>query len=203
MHQSAVLGWGLLFVGIAYCAFVVDRDLSIREQRLQAELPEGKRRRSRFPWGVMAGSTLLVGAIGCGAYFSDLMPFALVPLTVHLVLLVLFLIGVNWFLHRPPSREVHLGRKTKHTARSLGFGLRHLMALLTVLGVTAGIVRARYPEAGFDEFVATTIFFTVIVSLFVAIAYLGADTLLFGRGSGRRANRLREIEKRREEEDFS
>ncbi|WDI42985.1 hypothetical protein [Bremerella sp. P1] len=76
------------------------------------------------------------------------------------------------------------------------------MAFLTILGVSAGAVRSYYPKAPIGEQILTTLFFTVIISLITVVAYLGTDTLFFGRGSGRRANRLREIEKRREDEDF-
>ncbi|WP_146115672.1 MULTISPECIES: hypothetical protein [Pirellulaceae] len=202
MQFWSVIGWGLLFVGIAFCAFVVDRDRSIRDQRNQEARSERKRRTNRFSWRMVTSKITQMGTVAWALLFVGLIAVGLIPFIVPLVLITLLGLSVGWFV-QDLIREGKLWRKTKHTVRSLGFGLRHMMAFLTILGVTAGVVRARYPQASITELALTMMFFTVIVSLLVGVAYLGVDTLLFGRGSGRRANRLREIEKRREDEDFS
>lgn len=201
MQHWAVYGWGFLFVVIALCAFVLDRDMSVRDRKLQAGLPEEKRRRNRFPWVTLIGSVAVVAAIGYAIVYGGSFRYAVVPLIVHIVLFSLLGLSILWFF-AGVFREGNLARKAKHVVRSLGFGLWHLMAFLTILGVSAGAVRAYYPNAPIGEQILTTLFFTVIISLITVVAYLGTDTLFFGRGSGRRANRLREIEKRREEEEF-
>lgn len=155
MQFWAVIGWGLLFVVIAFCAFVMDRDKSIRDRRTQPERSKRNRHLNRFSWRMVTSKITLMVTLAWALLFVGLFALGLIPLIVPLVLFTLLVLSVWWFVH-DLCREGNLWRKTNRTMRSLGFGLRHVMAFLTIFGVTAGVVKAKYPEASVGELAVTT-----------------------------------------------
>ncbi|MBI1247402.1 hypothetical protein GC197_06090 [bacterium] len=86
--------------------------------------------------------------------------------------------------------------------RNLRFRTWQAFVVVTVAAVIAGFVRAFYPNESPVILAVITLLGLVLVTPLIVVAYLGIDTLFFGRGSGARINRMREIEAKRKAEDF-
>lgn len=203
MNAAAAIGWAILFLVVGVCAFVWDRNLSLRNRRLKTDAA-GQPQRKRFPISVgagisLAGSLAYVVLMGY-AYLSGGMPLAsIVALTVVLLLGSLVMMNLVWFTS-DLLREGNLGKRAMSWLRSSRFQLWQLMGFMGAVAVVAGIVRACYPNESIGMWLMMTAGFSLLLVLFGAISYLGIDTLRFGRGSGRRVNRLQELRERRRRE---
>jgi len=196
MNQTAVLGWGLMFVVIGLCAFVWDRDLSIRELRRRQEAPPRKKRN----WQVIVTRIVsLLGILAAGAFLWLLYASGHVSLVTALtmaMLLILACVLVRCFIWYVASWAKYDAKFQQRP--TIRFQLSHLLGLTALVAFLMGFGRILIEK----DTVAFNWWMIAGLSLFgillAKVIYIGVENLFFGYGSGKRINRLRELEKEKE-----
>lgn len=193
MNQTAVLGWGLMFVVIGVCALYWDRDLSVREWRRRKDArPKGNR---NWPMIVMRTVALLgilsAGVVLSGGYLQGMLhPIEVLLIVMFLVFGIVLLRCFIWYF---TSWVKHIQGLPK-----VRFKLVHLIGFTGLLGLFLGATRiiVLRDEVAFAWWVfAGGIIAGVMVA---ALFYIGVENLSFGYGSGKRINRLHELKKDQE-----
>ncbi|MFN3150932.1 hypothetical protein [Bremerella sp.] len=193
IHQTAVLGWGLMFVLLGLCAFYWDRDLSIRQLQREKEA----RSKKEINWRVIVIRIVsLLGILAVGVYLGQLYANGSMPWVEVLLMAILLIFAIA--ILRCFIWYVTSLLKTSKPLPRLRFKLIHVLGIIGLMALFFGTIRmmAEQDETAFTGWsIAGFILLGTLISM---VVYIGVDNLFFGYGSGKRVNRLRELEKDKE-----
>ncbi|MEW4562295.1 hypothetical protein AB1K70_07200 [Bremerella sp. JC770] len=188
-----MIGWGILFVVLGVCAFYWDRDLSVFALRRKKSAPP--KRELRWPAIVIRVVNLLaiLSAVVWlwGLYLQDRITLIeMLALAIFLAFAVVLVHCFIWYV----TSWLRYDRVVQQL-RAFRFKLVHLLVATALVALLLGIVRmlVERDEVAFRWWViAGSLFFSALIG---TVFYIGAESLFFGYGSGKRMNRLRELEK--------
>jgi len=196
MQQTPVIGWGIMFVVLGVCAFYWDRDLSILALRRRKSAPP--KRELCWPAMVIRVVNLLaiLSAVVWlwGLYLQDRV--TLIEMLALAIFVAFAVVLVHCFIWYVTSWFRY--NRVVQRLRAFRFKLIHLLVGTGLVALLLGVVRmmVERDEVAFQWWViAGSLFFSVLIG---TVFYIGAESLFFGYGSGKRMNRLRELEKDRE-----
>ncbi|MHC2067340.1 hypothetical protein ACYFX5_07705 [Bremerella sp. T1] len=198
MNLTAAIGWSLLFLVLAISAFVWDRDLSVREQlRLKKESKKDapSRPRKTVTWIVVLGALPVLVVVFLFLIASQISLMFAVSSVLALSLLIVIGCGVYWGIRDRLRHDDWV-----ETFRFKQFRLKYLFIGLLVIAVIVNVVRIPLTQDTTSLYWYAVGGAMLIIALLGTVAYIGMENLFFGRGSGKRLNRLRELEEKRKED---
>ena len=200
----------VLMIGALWAMFATGRSFRYRSKSLRSEVEKEMRFRTRLFGRIVlfgvAAVVLFFTVVICLHYLNPSLSYRMVlaqamMLGVLVILLTVVMLPFLWGFSRV-TLEGGLLHNAGVVLRKLRFQTWQIMAVVTIAAIIAGSVRACYPDESPWFWAALTLIGLMLTAPMLAVAYLGIDTLFFGRGSGARINRLREVEAKRKMEDL-
>lgn len=198
MNLTAAIGWCLLFLVLAISAFVWDRDLSVREQlrrKKESKKDAPSRPRKTVTWIVVLGALAVLAVVFLFLIASQISLMFAVSSVLALSLLIVIGCGVYWGIRDRLRRDDWV-----ETFRFKQFRLKYLFIGLLVIAVIVNVVRIPLTQDTTSLYWFAVGGVMLIIALLGTVAYIGMENFFFGRGSGKRLNRLRELEEKRKED---
>ncbi len=198
MNLTAAIGWSLLFLVLAISAFVWDRDLSVREQlrrKKESKKDAPSRPRKTVTSIVVLGVLAVLVVVFLFLIASQISLMFAVSSVLALSLLIVIGCGVYWGIRDRLRRDDWV-----ETFRFKQFRMKYLFIGLLVLAVIVNVVRIPLTQDTTSLYWYAAGGVMLIIALLGTVAYIGMENFFFGRGSGKRLNRLRELEEKRKED---
>ena len=198
MNLTAAIGWSLLFLVLAISAFVWDRDLSVREQlrrKKESKKDAPSRPRKTVTWIVVLGALAVLAVVFLFLIASQISLMFAVSSVLALSLLIVIGCGVYWGIRDRLRRDDWV-----ETFRFKQFRLKYLFIGLLVIAVIVNVVRIPLTQDTTSLYWYAVGGVMLIIALLGTVAYIGMENFFFGRGSGKRLNRLRELEEKRKKD---
>ncbi len=198
MNLTAAIGWSLLSLVLAISAFVWDRDLSVREQlrrKKESKKDAPFRPRKTVMWIVVLGVLAVLVVVFLFLIASQISLMFAVSSVLALSLLIVIGCGVYWGIRDRLRRDDWV-----ETFRFKQFRMKYLFIGLLVIAVIVNVVRIPLTQDTTSLYWYAVSGAMLIIALLGTVAYIGMQNLFFGRGSGKRLNRLRELEEKRKKD---